>query len=83
MIPRLMALEVFKDAPHGAPNHCLVNEYLNGQGILPHEDGPAYHPVVATVSLASSAVLDFYPKGDAATCFPRKKEFVNYDRRNV
>lgn len=65
MIPRLMALEVFKDAPHGAPNHCLVNEYLTGQGILPHEDGPAYYPVVATVSLGSSAVLDLYPKGDA------------------
>lgn len=64
VIPSLMALGVFKDAPHGAPNHCLVNEYLPGQGILPHEDGPAYHPVVATVSLGSSAVLDLYPKGD-------------------
>lgn len=59
-----MALEVFKNAPHGAPNHCLVNEYLPGQGILPHEDGPAYHPVVATVSLGSSAVLDLYLKGN-------------------
>lgn len=59
-----MVLEVFKDAPHGEPNHCLVNEYLPGQGILPHEDGPAYHPIVATVSLGSSAVLDLYPKGD-------------------
>lgn len=64
LVPRLMALEVFKNAPHGAPNHCLVNEYLPGQGILPHEDGPAYHPVVATVSLGSSAVLDLYVKGD-------------------
>lgn len=59
-----MALEVFEIAPHGAPNHCLVNEYLPGQGILPHEDGPAYHPVVATVSLGSSAVLDLYLKGN-------------------
>lgn len=64
LIPRLIALEVFKNAPHGSPNHCLINEYLPGQGILPHEDGPAYHPVVATVSLGSSAVLDLYRKGD-------------------
>ncbi|KAJ1552118.1 Alpha-ketoglutarate-dependent dioxygenase alkB 6 [Cladochytrium tenue] len=45
----------------GAFNHCLVNEYLPGQGIMPHEDGPAYHPVVATVSLGSHAVLRFAP----------------------
>lgn len=44
------------------PNHCLVNEYLPDQGILPHEDGPAYYPVVATVSLGSPGVLDVYAK---------------------
>ncbi|KAI9202326.1 alkylated DNA repair protein alkB 6 [Polychytrium aggregatum] len=42
------------------PNHCLVNEYLPGQGIMPHEDGPAYYPTVATVSLGSHCVLNFY-----------------------
>lgn len=26
----------------------------------PHEDGPAYHPVVATLSLASHAVFHYY-----------------------
>lgn len=46
------------------PNHCLINEYLPEQGILPHEDGPAYHPVVATVSLGSPGVLDVYAKGE-------------------
>jgi len=30
---------------------------------MPHEDGPAYAPVVATVSLAGSIVLDLYEKG--------------------
>lgn len=45
------------------PNHCLINEYRPEQGILPHEDGPAYYPVVATVSLGSSGVLDVYAKG--------------------
>lgn len=44
------------------PNHVLVNEYLPGQGIMPHEDGAAYRPVVATVSLGSAAVVEFWPK---------------------
>ena len=40
----------------------LVNEYLAGQGILPHEDGAAYWPVVGTVSLGGVVVLDVYEK---------------------
>ena len=40
------------------------NEYLPGQGIMPHEDGAAYYPVVATVSLGSSIVLDITEKVD-------------------
>ncbi|KAI9812135.1 MAG: hypothetical protein M1827_004801 [Pycnora praestabilis] len=52
------------DSPHGAPNHVLVNEYQPGQGIMAHEDGAAYHPVVATVSLGGSTVLDIYEKTD-------------------
>ncbi|CAI2168734.1 11032_t:CDS:2 [Funneliformis geosporum] len=42
------------------PNHCLINEYESGQGIMPHEDGPFYYPTVATVSLKSQTVLNFY-----------------------
>uniref|UniRef100_A0A8C8R772 AlkB homolog 6 n=1 Tax=Pelusios castaneus TaxID=367368 RepID=A0A8C8R772_9SAUR len=41
-------------------NHVLVNEYLPGQGIMPHEDGPLYFPTVTTVSLGSHTLLDFY-----------------------
>ncbi|KAF9421928.1 Alpha-ketoglutarate-dependent dioxygenase alkB 6 [Podila epigama] len=37
------------------PNHCLVNEYLPGQGILPHKDGPAYLPTVATLIFRPSS----------------------------
>ncbi|KAG9323318.1 hypothetical protein KVV02_004526 [Mortierella alpina] len=48
------------DANQHDPNHCLVNEYLAGQGIMPHTDGPAYMPTVATVSLSSHCVLEFY-----------------------
>jgi len=42
------------------PNHVLVNEYLPGQGIMPHTDGPLYYPTVTTISLGDSLVLDFY-----------------------
>ncbi|GJN93862.1 hypothetical protein Rhopal_006921-T1 [Rhodotorula paludigena] len=38
-------------------NHCLVNEYLPGQGIMPHTDGPSYHPCTTTLSLGSHTVL--------------------------
>ncbi|CAN4123848.1 unnamed protein product [Withania somnifera] len=42
-------------------NHVLINEYLPNQGIMPHQDGPAYYPVVAILSLGSPAVIDFSP----------------------
>lgn len=29
---------------------------------MPHEDGPAYHPLVATVSLGAPIILDIYDK---------------------
>ncbi|GAA5933839.1 hypothetical protein JCM3775_000301 [Rhodotorula graminis] len=39
------------------PNHCLVNEYQPGEGIMPHTDGPAYHPLTSTLSLGSHTIL--------------------------
>ncbi|KAL5337665.1 hypothetical protein BJX70DRAFT_229021 [Aspergillus crustosus] len=62
IIPRFTALGIFANAPHKQPNHVLVNEYTPGQGIMPHEDGGAYFPVVATVSLGAGIVLDLYEK---------------------
>lgn len=41
-------------------NHVLVNEYLAGQGIMPHSDGPLFHPTITTISCGSHAVLEFY-----------------------
>ena len=38
-----------------------MNAYEPGEGILPHQDGPFYHPAVAIVSLGASAVLEFTP----------------------
>lgn len=60
----LKELHVFDDSAHGTANHCLVNEYEPGQGIMPHEDGPAYYPITATVSLASHTVLEIYKKNE-------------------
>eukprot|EP00741_Cyanophora_paradoxa_P009670 tig00001576_g9368.t1 len=48
------------------PNHVLINEYKRGQGIMPHEDGPLYYPMVATLNVAGSLSLDFYPKAAPA-----------------
>ena len=44
-----------------APDHVLINEYLPGQGIMPHRDGPNYAPYVITASLGSDAILTFLP----------------------
>jgi alkylated DNA repair protein alkB family protein 6 len=45
----------------------LINEYLPGQGIMPHKDGPAYHSVVCTVSLGASLCLDIYATKEDGT----------------
>ncbi|RQM07531.1 hypothetical protein DH86_00002853, partial [Scytalidium sp. 3C] len=53
VIPRLLSLpisttetsrSIFSESPHQTPNLVLINEYLPGHGIMPHKDGPAYHP---------------------------------------
>jgi alkylated DNA repair protein alkB family protein 6 len=49
------------------PNHVLVNEYLPGQGIMPHQDGPLYNSIVATVTLNSHSILNFYPHASNVT----------------
>ncbi|KAL7423580.1 hypothetical protein Q5752_001160 [Cryptotrichosporon argae] len=41
-------------------NQVLINEYQPGQGISPHEDGPAFFPLVATLSLGSHTVVDIH-----------------------
>ncbi|XP_050297039.1 alpha-ketoglutarate-dependent dioxygenase alkB homolog 6 [Anthonomus grandis grandis] len=41
------------------PNHVLVNEYLPGQGIMPHTDGPLFYPTVTTISCGSHTILEF------------------------
>jgi len=55
-------LGVFEGTKHEEPNHCLVNEYQPGRGIMPHEDGEAYEPVTATISLGAVGVLELWGK---------------------
>ncbi|GAQ90220.1 oxidoreductase [Klebsormidium nitens] len=51
-------------------NHVLINEYLPGQGIMPHQDGPMYYPVVAILSLGSPAVMRFTPRKSSSPHHP-------------
>ena len=60
---RISALGCFGEV---RPNHVLVNEYLAGQGIMPHTDGPLFTPVITTITLGSHALLDLYtPRDDS------------------
>ncbi|XP_051142430.1 uncharacterized protein LOC127259266 [Andrographis paniculata] len=61
-----------------AINHVLINEYLPDQGIMPHQDGPAYVPVVAILSLGSPVVMDFAPHPS----FENAKEVSENSRDN-
>ncbi|OAG34469.1 hypothetical protein AYO21_11378 [Fonsecaea monophora] len=65
IVARLQQGKFFESSTHKAPNHVLINEYKPGEGIMPHEDGPAYDPITATVSLGSHTVLEIYRKTEA------------------
>ncbi|KAH7082410.1 hypothetical protein FB567DRAFT_106158 [Paraphoma chrysanthemicola] len=62
VVQRFKEYGIFDNTPHQQPNHVLINEYRPGEGIMPHEDGSAYAPVVATVSLGGSLCLDITTK---------------------
>ena len=46
------------------PNHALINVYEPGEGILAHEDGPAYSPYAVILSLGSACMFDFVEKSE-------------------
>ena len=58
---RISDLRIFGD---GTANHCLVNEYIPGQGIMPHLDGPTFYPTVSTISCGSHTILEFADLND-------------------
>ncbi|KAK1279584.1 hypothetical protein QJS04_geneDACA015136 [Acorus gramineus] len=64
-------------------NHVLINEYLPDQGIMPHQDGPAYFPVVAILSLGSSAVMDFTPHVRLRECMNERNEISGNSTGNI
>lgn len=47
-------------SPSMRPNHVLLNQYLTGEGIFPHQDGPLYHGRVSILSLQSHTIMHFY-----------------------
>ncbi|XP_021773031.1 alpha-ketoglutarate-dependent dioxygenase alkB homolog 6-like [Chenopodium quinoa] len=51
-----------------APNHVLINEYQPDQGIMPHQDGPAYFPAASILSLKSPVVMNFTPHLKLSEC---------------
>lgn len=61
-IDKVTALNAFESGV--LPNHVLINEYLSGQGIMAHSDGPLFYPVVTTISCGSHTFLDFYKRLD-------------------
>ena len=59
----LVQLQIF---PHlHKPNHVLINDYTQNQGILPHTDGPLYYPTTATLSIGSEVLLSFQKRLDS------------------
>eukprot|EP00004_Rigifila_ramosa_P011378 TRINITY_DN2428_c0_g1_i1.p2 TRINITY_DN2428_c0_g1~~TRINITY_DN2428_c0_g1_i1.p2 ORF type:complete len:254 (-),score=23.13 TRINITY_DN2428_c0_g1_i1:12-773(-) len=86
LAPVLAKLEAEGVFPHDAqPNHVLINEYAPGQGIMAHEDGPLYHPLVAILSLGSQCVMKFTPKRSAqeAAAVPLESFSVFLPRRSL
>ena len=45
--------------PESSRSH-LDEEDFSAQGIMPHTDGPAFHPLITTLTLGSHALLDLY-----------------------
>jgi alkylated DNA repair protein alkB family protein 6 len=43
-------------------DHVLINEYLPGQGIMAHEDGPFFYPVIVNITLGSHTMLELSAK---------------------
>ncbi|XP_011703443.1 PREDICTED: alpha-ketoglutarate-dependent dioxygenase alkB homolog 6 [Wasmannia auropunctata] len=81
-IDKVTALNAFEKGV--LPNHVLINEYLSGQGIMAHSDGPLFYPVVTTVSCGSHTLLDFYKRLETTEQQQPKLEFsLLLERRSL
>ncbi|KAK0168380.1 hypothetical protein PV327_002188 [Microctonus hyperodae] len=61
-VDKVSSLNIFENEI--VPNHVLINEYLSGQGIMGHTDGPLFHPIVTTISCGSHTILEFTKRLD-------------------
>jgi hypothetical protein len=59
LIDIIMLHKIFPE--NQRPNHVLINEYKDGCGLIPHDDGPLYIPIVAVISLGST-LLSYWTK---------------------
>ncbi|XP_310425.4 alpha-ketoglutarate-dependent dioxygenase alkB homolog 6 [Anopheles gambiae] len=64
-VERINQLNVYAEGIQA--NHVLVNEYLPGQGIMPHLDGPLFFPTITTISCGSHTVLEYYEQTEDAS----------------
>lgn len=68
LVQRLCAGGIFSEPP----DQLLVNEYEPGQGIAPHIDCvPCFGPVIASLSLGSTCVLELARDGASQAIFLR------------
>lgn len=81
VVDRMHNLSLWDNSPHKSPNHVLVNEYKPKQGIHKHEDGSAYYPIVATVSLGSSIILEVEHKTHTNTSNNNEGEEEEQEKR--
>uniref|UniRef100_A0A183V742 Fe2OG dioxygenase domain-containing protein n=1 Tax=Toxocara canis TaxID=6265 RepID=A0A183V742_TOXCA len=76
VIDKLMSLPDAFPAEN-RPNHVLINEYQPGQGIMAHTDGPAFYPLVSTISLGSDLFLDYYrPVDPESSGIPKEQRYA-------
>ncbi|KIM61855.1 hypothetical protein SCLCIDRAFT_16047 [Scleroderma citrinum Foug A] len=59
ILGRLRSTGAFGDSPHKGAIRAILNELSIGD-VQPHEDDPAYHPVVATISLSFYSVFHYF-----------------------
>uniref|UniRef100_A0A8W7K9V9 Fe2OG dioxygenase domain-containing protein n=1 Tax=Anopheles albimanus TaxID=7167 RepID=A0A8W7K9V9_ANOAL len=61
-VDRINELGLFEQGTKA--NHVLVNEYLPGQGIMPHLDGPLFYPTITTISCGSHTLLEYFEQSE-------------------
>lgn len=74
----LIQIKVFPESH--LPNHVLINEYQNMEGIMPHTDGPLYYHKTATFSIGGDVLFEF-TKRQQQEYAPNNKE--SNDSNNV